>query len=416
MLLLPMLIGAAIASPAWARQTQQAPQASQRLTVAAAIDLAEKQNLDLAAARAKRAVASAGVRIAGERPNPTLSFGAARDTPHETALIDQPLEIGPKRERRIEVARQESALTEADISALERQLRRGVRDAFFGLAHARAVTAQQEGAVKLAERLHDIAKARFDAGDIPQLEVTQAELEAARAQANRQVAQQEEKVALSGLNALLNEAATTDWDLGDPFAALPPTPALEDVLARAGASNAEIARISQEAKIEQSRKALFEAERIPNLGLQFGADFNAPGGLGTNTGGYEVGPRGQLSIELPIFSHNQGEISQSIANARALDAALAAARRAVDAKVESAYFELEARETQTQLYRQTILPSSRQLEEMTEESYRAGKANIMTVLGAQRDVRQVERDYLDSLLAVQSAISQLEEAVGAPLD
>ena len=94
----------------------------------------------------------------------------------------------------------------------------------------------------------------------------------------------------------------------------------------------------------------------------------------------------------------------------------AAARRAVDAKVESAYFELEARETQTQLYRQTILPSSRQLEEMAEESYRAGKANIMTVLGAQRDVRQVERDYLDSLLAMQSAISQLEEAVGAPLD
>jgi len=402
--------------PVAALSPLSAQQAPQRLTVAAAIDLAEKQNLDLAAARAKRAVASAGVRIAGERPNPTLSFGAARDTPHETALIDQPLEIGPKRERRIEVARQESALTEADISALERQLRRSVRDAFFGLAHARAVTAQQEGAVKLAERLHDIAKARFDAGDIPQLEVTQAELEAARAQANRQVAQQEEKVALSGLNALLNEPATTDWDLGDPFAALPPPPALEDVLARAGASNAEIARISQEAKIEQSRKALFEAERIPNLGLQFGADFNAPGGLGANTGGYEVGPRGQLSIELPIFSHNQGEISQSIANARALDAALAAARRAVDAKVESAYFELEARETQTQLYRQTILPSSRQLEEMTEESYRAGKANIMTVLGAQRDVRQVERDYLDSLLAVQSAISQLEEAVGAPLD
>jgi len=402
--------------PVAALSPLSAQQAPQRLTVAAAIDLAEKQNLDLAAARAKRAVALAGVRIAGERPNPTLSFGAARDTPHETALIDQPLEIGPRRERRIEVARQESALTEADISALERQLRRSVRDAFFGLAHARAVTAQQEGAVKLAERLHDIAKARFDAGDIPQLEVTQAELEAARAQANRQVAQQEEKVALSGLNALLNEPATTDWDLGDPFAALPPTPALEDVLARAGASNAEIARISQEAKIEQSRKALFEAERIPNLGLQFGADFNAPGGLGANTGGYEVGPRGQLSIELPIFSHNQGEISQSIANARALDAALAAARRAVDAKVESAYFELEARETQTQLYRQTILPSSRQLEEMTEESYRAGKANIMTVLGAQRDVRQVERDYLDSLLAVQSAISQLEEAVGAPLD
>ena len=410
MLLLPLLIGATIASPAWA---QQAPQ---RLSVAAAIDLAEKQNLDLVAARAQRGVALARVRIAGERPNPTLSFGAARDTPHETALIDQPLEIGPKRDRRIEVARQESALTEADISAIERQVRRSVRDAYFGLAHARAATAQQTDAVKLADRLHDIAKARFDAGDIPQLEVTQSELEAARAQANRQVAQQEEKVALSDLNTLLNEPAPTDWDLGDALSAFAAPPALEDLLARAGSSNAEIARVSQEEKIERSRKALLEAERTPNLGLQFGADLNAPGGLGINTGGYEVGARGQLSMELPIFSHNQGEIAQSIANARALDGALAAARRAADSKVESAYFDLEARQTQAQLYHQTILPSSQHLEEMAEESYRAGKANIMTVLGAQRDVQQAERDYLDSLLAVQSAFSQLEEAVGAPLD
>ena len=135
-----------------------------------------------------------------------------------------------------------------------------------------------------------------------------------------------------------------------------------------------------------------------------------------NTGGYEVGARGQLSMEIPIFSRNQGEIAQSVANTRALEDALAAARRAADAKVESAYLELQARQTQAQLYRDTILPSSRQLEEMSEESYRAGKANILTVLATQRDVQQGERDFLDSLLAVQSAFSQLEEAVGAPLD
>jgi hypothetical protein len=34
----------------------------------------------------------------------------------------------------------------------------------------------------------------------------------------------------------------------------------------------------------------------------------------------------------------------------------------------------------------------------------------------QRDVQQAERDYLGSLLAVQSAFARLEEAVGAPLD
>ena len=385
------------------------PSQTQRLTLAAALDLAEKQNLDLVAARAQRAVSLAGVRIAGERPNPSASFGATRDTPHESLFFDQPLELGPKRDRRIELARQEGALTEIDIAALERQTRRSVRDAYFGLAFARSSTAQEADALKLAQRLHDIADARFQAGDIPQLEVTQASLEMARAQADLQVAQQEENVALSDLNALLNAPATANWDLGDAFDMLPPTLTLDELQARTATSNAEIARISQEEKLEQSRKALFEAERIPNLGVEFGADFNSPPD-------FQVGARGQLSMELPFFSRNQGEIAQSVASDRALEEALAATRRAVAASVGSAYFDLEARRTQVHLYRDTLLPSSRQLEELTEESYRSGKANILTVLDAQRDVQQSERDYLASLLAMQSAFAQLEEAVGAPLD
>jgi len=394
-----------------------AQQPAQRLTIAQALDLAEKQNLDLLAARAKQAVAQAGVRIAGERPNPTASIGASRDSPHESALVDQPVEIGPKRARRIEVAKQETAATEIDIGAIEKQVRRRVRDAYFELAHARGTTAQQAGALQLAERLHEIAQARFEAGDVAQLEVIQAELEAARAQAGLQVAQQEEKVALSNLNAALNEPAETNWDLGDALAASSVTPVLQDLLTRAGHSNAEVRRIGQEVRVEQSRKALLEAERIPNLGLQFGTDLNAPGPPGQiNTGGYIVGPRGGLSIELPIFSHNQGEIAQSAASERALEEELVAARRRVDSEVESAYFDLQARQTQARLYRETILPSSHRLEEMAEESYRAGKASLLTVLGAQRDVQQAERDYLDSLLALQSAFAQLEEVVGAPLD
>jgi cobalt-zinc-cadmium efflux system outer membrane protein len=412
--LLPLFLAAAITLPGRAQQSGESPASQagsqlQRLTLAAALDLAEKQNLDLVAARAQRAVSQAGVQIAGERPNPTVSFGATRDTPHESLFMDQPIEIGPKRERRIELARQQGALAEIDIATLERQTRQNVRNAYFGLAFARGSTAQQADALKLAERLQDIADARFQAGDIPQLEVTQADLERARAQADLQVAQQEESVALSDLNALLNAPAAENWDLGDAFNLLPPAMTLDDLQARTSNSNAEIARISQEEKVEQSHKSLLDAERIPNLGIEFGADFNSP----TD---FEIGGRGQLSMELPIFSRNQGEIAQSTANERALQSELEATRRAVAARVGSAYFDLEARRTEVQLYRDTLLPSSRQLEEMTEESYRAGKANILTVLDAQHDVQQAERDYLSSLLAMQAAFAQLEEAVGAPLD
>jgi len=121
-------------------------------------------------------------------------------------------------------------------------------------------------------------------------------------------------------------------------------------------------------------------------------------------------------MELPLFKRNQGEIAQSEASALALDGELEAARRAANARVESAYFDLEARRTQVELYRDTLIPTSDRLEEMAEESYRAGKANILTVLSAQRDAQQVQSEYLDSLLAAQAAFGQLEETVGAPLD
>jgi len=181
-----MLLAPGIAPPMAAQQPPR------RLTIAEALKIAEKQNLDLQAARARQAVSQAGVRAAGQRPNPIGNVSVSRDAPHEGVLIDQPVEIGPKRNRRMEVAQQEGALTEADITTVEKLVRHRVRDRYFALAHARGVTAQQAEALALAQHLHTIAQDRFNAGDVAQLEVTQTQLEVARAQADFEVAQQEE--------------------------------------------------------------------------------------------------------------------------------------------------------------------------------------------------------------------------------
>ena len=386
-------------------------QQPQTLTLAEALARAEKQNLDLQAACAQRAVALAGVRIAGQRPNPTAFFSVLRDTPHESLFFDQPIEIGGRRGKRIELAKQESALTESSITALERQLRREVRIAYFSLAFARRVTAQKHEAAKLAARLKEIAQARFESGDIAHLEVTQAELELSRANADAQVAKREEDIALSQLDVLLNAPASTSWDLATGLDGLPQPLSLEALVGRATDSNAEIARLLQEMKVEESKTGLLKAERIPNLGVEFGVDFNSPG-----PGGFHEGGRGQISMELPLFTRNQGEIAQSTSKLRALEQETAAKRRAVAGQVESAYYQLNAREAEVNLYKLTLVPATKQLEELAEESYKSGKANILTVLGAQRDVRQVESEYLISLLAMQTSFAELEETTGAPLD
>jgi len=380
-----------------------------RLTLSAALDLASQQNLDLSAARLRQSVTQAGVRIARQLPNPTAAFSTSRDLPHQSLLFEQPLELGGKRQRRTEFARQQVELTDVEIATVSRQVRRRVREAFYAAALARGLTGQRAQALELARRLRDTAKSRFEAGDVPQLEVFQAELELARAEADFQVAQQRERVSFSQLNVLLNEPAETRWELASTLEDLPAQFSLAELTQHAEQSNAELQHLVQEQKVEQSRRTLLRAERIPNLNVQFGSDFNAPHD-------FRVGPRGQLSMALPLFTRNQGELQQSAASLRLLEAELTATRRAVAGRVEAAYFEWATRQAQVELYRRTLLPAARRLQGLAEESYRAGKSNILTVLDAQRNIQQVERDYLDSLTALQVAFAGLEETVGASLD
>lgn len=390
-------------------QLQQTLSANRSLTLSQALALADKQNLNLAAARLQHDVAVAGILIAGERPNPTVSFAATRDTPHESLFADLPLEVWGQRGRRIAQAKQQVALTDIEVQTTARQIRHDVRAAYFAAALAHAMTKQQADAAALTHRLQDIAQQRFDAGDIPQLEVLQATLETSRADADLQVAQQEEKVAASKLSALLNEPADTAWDFGNSLETLPPDFAAQDLVQRAMNANTELQHIAQEENVERANADLLRRTRLPEVSVEAGADFNSPPD-------FTVGARGQLTMGVPIFNRNQGELAQSAANLRALEGEAAATRRSVSGDVQAAFFELQSKQTEVALYRDKLAPAAHQLESLAEESYRAGKSNILGVIEAQREVQQTVREYLQSLLELQQAFADLEQAVGANLD
>jgi cobalt-zinc-cadmium efflux system outer membrane protein len=379
------------------------------LTLPEALARADRQNLDLAAERERRAFALAGIQVAKERPNPTLGFSASRDAPHEGANLDQPLELGPKRGRRIEVAKGQSALTDLEIVALERQVRHSVRDAYYQAEFKRAVSAQKAELLSLARRLREIAQARFDAGDVPQLEVVQADLEAARADAELQLARQEEEVAGSRLNALLNEPKDSHWELADTLESLPAVPSLEELDARAFQSSPDLQSVRQKAAIEQARTNLLRAERIPDFSAGIGADFNNPGS-------YTAGLRGQLSMAIPIFSRNQGEIAQSVATQHQISRQLRAQQKIIESEVQAAVLEFGARASQVKIFHDNLVPAAKRLAGMAEDSYKAGQSSILTVIDARRNTNQVQGEFLDSLLAAHAAFAALEEAVGAPLD
>ena len=373
------------------------------LDLKSALSLAESSNLELRAARQQRAVALSGIRIAGQIPNPIITFAAARDLPHESLLLDQSIELGGKRGKRMDVAREEQKATDLDINILARQVRHRTRDAFYRALLSRAQAAQSKAALDLATRIRDAVKDRYEAGDVAQLEVIQTEV------ADYEVTIQGQKSADAQLAALLNLPLDRAPDLLGRVEDLPHVDALPAVTEMAFRSNGDLQRTAQQLAIEEQRLRLAKSARIPNVDLQAGVDLNSPPD-------FNVGPRGQVAVALPLFNHGQAEVAQSNARLELLRLSLMAQRTNTEVQVLAAYFDYDAKSRQAAQYSGTIVPQTVKLEEMAEDSYRSGKSNLLILIDAQRRLNDTRKAYLDSIFSVQSAFSALEEVVGAPLD
>src|SRR2546426_11311434 len=92
-------------------QTSTAPTPTTGLTFEEIYQLAERDNLLISAVRRRRVVAEAGLIIAGQRPNPDFITAYTRSEPRMNYSVSQLVELGGKRGRRLDVARDELRLT-----------------------------------------------------------------------------------------------------------------------------------------------------------------------------------------------------------------------------------------------------------------------------------------------------------------
>ncbi len=378
------------------------------LTFQSALELAVARNLDLAAARRGRAVREAEVRTAGQHPNPDLVFESTKDTPHQMLTLDIPLEPW-KRSARVNVAKEELTLADVEDAAALQLLRRQVRLAFHGLLAADEAVSLATSMGQVATRVHEVAQARFDEGAAPRLDVMQAELGLSRANADLELARSARTSAQAELNALLNRPPAEPLAVTGDIAESAPLPTVEQVVADAAAHNAELRTAEREVKVEERRLGLWKAERFPTPVVSVGAVFDAPGE-------FDVGYRAGLSLAVPLFDRNQGQIAGSLARGEQARLKRDALRRSVEAKAFAAHARAVAQRAQVAAYRDTLVPTATTIESLAEEGYRLGRSPVLAVLDAQRTLRDSKSEYLAALLSFQSALADLEDVIGGPIE
>jgi len=406
---LSLALALAGAAPLAAQVTAPpAPPAQEPLSFRAAMDLATTTNLELAAVRRARAIREAEVRAAGQWANPEFSAEATRDAPHGDLAIGFPVDIGGVRSRRIALAKEGLAMADVDEAAALRDLRRNVRLAFYGLLAADERLALAGSMLELAERVKGVAQARFEEGAAPRLEVMEAELSLVRARAEVDLARSARRATQADLNALLNRPPGMTVTPAGEASDAPELPTMDRAIAAALASNVDLRALDREAAIEDRQLNLLKAERIPTPMLTAGVALNAPGE-------FDVGAHGGVSLTIPLFSRNQGEIAGSQARAGTIRARREAVQRRVEAAVFAALERVTAQKAQVAAFRATLVPTAAAVQSLVEESYRLGRDSILTTLVAQRALRDVKTEYLEALLALQSAVADLEDIIGASI-
>jgi cobalt-zinc-cadmium efflux system outer membrane protein len=378
------------------------------LTFESAVELATARNLSVEAARRQRAIREAAVRAARQTPNPEFSAEASRDTPHQAVSLDLPFELGGKRARRVDLANEELTLAELDVQAELRVMRREVRQAFYSVVAADERVRLAEGGLQIARRLHDAAEARFETGAAPRLEAQQAELGVVRAETELDLARGLRAASQATLNGLLNFAPENAVSIAGALADHTTTPSYERAISLASSSNTALATLDRQLAIEERRVVLLRAERMPTPVVSLGAVLNAPGE-------FNAGPRVAVSIGLPLFTRNQGEIAASLATTTQLRAEREATARTIQTAVFGSLARIEASRRQTLSYSERLVPAASALEALTEESYRAGRVSVLGVLEAQRSLRELRSEALQAALEMQFSLAELEELIGAPL-
>ncbi len=378
------------------------------LTFSAALELATSRNLGLEAARRQRAIREAQLRTARQWANPAVSFEVTEDSPHENLAFGLPIEIGGQRGRRIAVAKEALTLADLDVRVEMATLRRNLRQAFYGLLAASERSRLADEVVGLAERVKAVAQTRFEEGAAPRLEVLQADVGLARAQADADFARSARASALADLNAVLNQPPGQAVAVVGDLAEGPAIPDFTRAMALAGASNVDILSADREAAVEGRRLDLLKAERIPTPTITFGLPMNAPDE-------FTVGKSLGIAMTIPLFNRSQGEIAESQATIDQVHARRDAAHRIVESRVFAALARIDAERQRLELYRTRVIPAAVELATLAEESYKAGRDTVLALLDAQRSLRDVKRDYLQALLDYQAALADLEEVIGGPI-
>ena len=383
----------------------QSTTAAAPLTLAEAMDRALAANPTIAAARLQRPIDVAGVAVAGERPNPDVNYEATKETPRQAIGATLPIELGGKRQRRIDLANATVAVGDAALARTIVEVRNDVRRAYFE-AVAAAFRAQIEEDVRaLAERARDAANARVVAGDVPRSDLTLSDLALANAENDLAGARAEVTATLAELNALLGQPAGAAWKLTDTLSSGAIIPEKE-ALDLAVQSSTEIQVADRQIAEQEAKVNLAKALTVPDVsaGGTFTSDAEPE---------FRYGWRVSAGVTVPLFTRHKAGVTVEESTLARLKQDRAALVARVTGTIAAAIARAAGARDQVARYETSILPLALESERQAQAAYTGGQISLPVLVQLLQTARDTRRRGLQAGVDYQHALNELDRAIGA---
>lgn len=425
-----LMLSAAIlfSAPVWAENLTQSgtsgarpsvlaqEQATQGLTLDAAITRALVQSPRLQAFGSGVAAAKAEQHKAGAWANPEIQIAAeniAGSGPYNgfqsaevTYGVAQQIEIGGKISAREAIADKGMEIANLEQQAAGLDIIRDVTTAY-----AEAVAAEEN--VRLAKEQQDLAEdvlksvsVRVGAAASPLIHKSRAEVERSTAMIAEDKAMRERTIARKHLAALMGDAvpvALLDHTAFYTIVKLS-TAALDEKLK----TNPDIKKLDTSLEQSRERFELEKANAIPDPRVNVGVrDFNA-----SNDKAFMVG----LTLPIPVFDLNRGgiekarhEVSQTAFNNQQSALGASSALTQAQQQMENALFQAEKIKIE-------ILPSATRAFQLAREGYGLGRFPYLEVLDAQRSLFGVKQQRISALKDYHTARAIVERLTAMHMD
>jgi len=403
------------AVPPRADTTQPPPT---RITLDEAIRLALQHNHALLAAKSTILQNQAQEITANLRPNPLLAwdtqflpiFQPSNFTANyfeNQAQFDIGIgylfERGGKRQHRLQAAKDQTAVTRAQVTDNERQLTFNLSQQFVNVLLAQSTLDLAQQDYDSFQKTVDISESRFKAGDMSEGDLLKIKLQLLQFQSDVFAARLSKVQALASLRQFLGfESVPDNYDVEGSLDYQPVHAGLDDLKALALRTRPDLQAAQLGVTAAHSQESLAEANGKRDLNVTF--DYSHVAGVNSGTFFF--------NIDLPIFDRNQGEIARTRYAITQFQELQSEAAQQVLTDVVDAFEALRSNDQIIQLYRGGYVDQAQKSRDITEYAYRKGAASLLDFLDSERTYRANQLAYRQALASYMTALEQMRQAVG----